>query len=181
MHHRLFNHGLKIEFFDKEVLMLHQWHESYLSKAHRDFSTEFVLTGIEHLNHEHKDRNKALKITKVNIDRWGETTSKSDLAVLENPNLMLKLSNITKEIDYLLYSLLPSSQGDVLELEIINQNRPSVKNKIKKLLGKKVKQFYSMEKVNDLLLIQLIAHYRNKNYIYKVSKDAQKITLKIKL
>jgi hypothetical protein len=37
---------------------------SYLSKTKRDFSKEFVLTDIEHLNHAHKDKNKELKVIK---------------------------------------------------------------------------------------------------------------------
>ncbi len=181
MHHRLRNHGLNINYYDQDVLMLHQWHESYLSKTRRDFAEEFVLTGIEHLNHKHKDKNNELKVITVNPNGWGEIITESEFIQLNNQKIDLRLSNNKKDVDHLIHSLLPSENSVLLGIEIVNLKEVSIKNLVKKLLGKKVETYYSMKKINDLLLMQLIAHYRNKNYIYKVSKDAHKITLNIKL
>ncbi len=181
MHHRLSNHGLQVQYYDQEVLILHQWHMSYLSQTKRDFSKEFVLTDIEHLNHAHKDKNKELKVTKVNPNGWGESVSESDFMELKAHEIDLEVTNNIKDIDHLIHSLLPSRNNQYLGIQITDSKQTSLKDEVKKLLGKKVNRYYFMQMVNDLLLMQLIAHYRNKNYIYEVSKDAHKITLKIKL
>lgn len=181
MHHRLRNHGMRVKYYDQEVLILHQWHKSYLSDTRKDFSKELVLTGIEHLNHAHKDKNKALKVTKVNPNGWGESMSESDFIALKELAIDLEITNNIKDIDHLLHSLLPSRINEYLSIQITDSKETSLKDEVKKILGKSVNRYYSMQKVNDLLLMQLIAHYRNKNYIYEVSKDAHKITLKIKL
>lgn len=181
MHHRLRNYGVDVQYFDSELLMLHQWHQSYLSKTNKNFTKELVLTDIEHLNHEHKDKNKELKVTIVNPTGWGDVVSQSNFEELKQSEISLNLTNIRQDVDYLINSLLPSKSNEIIALEIIDTNNNKFRDGVKKLLGKKVKKYYSMKKTNDLLLMQLIAHYRNKNYIYNVSKDAHKITLKIKL
>ena len=181
MHHRLRNHGLEVEYCEDVLLMLHQWHQSYLSKTNKDFAKELVLAGIEHLNHEHKDKNKELKVTKVNPNGWGNMVSQSSFEELNRSEINLHLTNNVQDVDYLINSLLPTTNNKIISLEVSDSNINKLKNTIKKVIGKKVPRYYSIKKVNDLLLMQLIAHYRNKNYIYKVSKDAQKITLKIKL
>jgi hypothetical protein len=181
MHHRLRNHGMKVQYYDQEVLILHQWHVSYLSQTKRDFSREFTLTNIEHLNHAHKDKNKELKVTKVNPNGWGESMTEADFIQLKEQEINIDITNDIKDIDHLIHSLLPSRVDQYLGIRITDSKGTSLKNEVKKILGKKVNHYYAMHKVNDLLLMQLIAHYRNKNYIYEVSEDAHNITLKIKL
>ena len=181
MHHRLRNLGMPVVFHDQDLLILHQWHMSFLNQTKRDFSKEFVLTDIEHLNHAHKDKNKELRVTKVNPDGWGERVSESDFIDLKEQEITLEITNSITDIDHLIHSLLPSWKDQYIALRITDAKVITLKNEVKKILGKKIDRYYDMHKVNDLLLMQLIAHYRNKNYIYEVSEDARTITLKIKL
>lgn len=181
MHHRLRNNGVQIKYFDNDLLMVHQWHISFVGKKKKDYTRDFVLTDIELLNHEHKDKNHNMKVTQVNPDGWGKRVTKSEFMELNDHPIGVFLTNQTKDVNHLLHSLLPSKSVNVLSVEINDSKEFSMKRSLKKFLGKRVNLFYSMKKVNDLVLMQLIAHYRNKNYIYQVSENAEKITLKIKL
>jgi len=51
----------------------------------------------------------------------------------------------------------------------------------KKILGKKVKTFVSMQEVNDILLESIIVNCRDCAYKYFFNRNSQEITLVIKL
>lgn len=56
----------------------------------------------------------------------------------------------------------------------------SVKNMIKKVLGKKLTQYYSLKEVNDKLLMHIISFYNHYPYMYQVTPDLKSITFAIK-
>ena len=181
MHNRLKNLGLEVSYFDEEVLMHHQWHESFLVKNKRQFSKEFALEGIVKLNHKHKEMNKTLGISKVNEKGWGRLFNKETFQKLENQSVIETFNNEKADVDSLLNSYLVSGKSGIIGIQIVAEKSNFFENILKTLLGNKVAKRYTMKEVNDLLLTHLIANLRNKNYIYKVAENESEINLKIEL
>jgi 23S rRNA maturation-related 3'-5' exoribonuclease YhaM len=64
---------------------------------------------------------------------------------------------------------------------ILHAEYKNIKNIIKKMLGKKYRAFYDLQTINDLILANIIAHYRNQYYEYEWNRSGNSIQLNIKL
>ncbi len=181
MHVRIRNAGYEVEFYDQEVLMLHQWHPSYRSSESGELSKELQLSGIVQLNHQHLKHALEYKTTSVNRENWGECITLEELNELEKARVNLVLDNEQRKIDHLLYVVMPEAKNEILKITIKKdpfQNSP--KFKVKKLMGKKVPEYYTLKKINDKVLLHIISFYRDKPYTFKISKDLKEIGIAIK-
>lgn len=182
IHVRLKNAGYEVEYYDSEVLMLHQWHPSYRSKENKRLTEDFQIKGIVQLNHQHLKFAMENKLGKVNKERWGEVMSKDDENQLENTPVDYTIQNEKRQVDDLLYGQLPKIKNKNLKVVIeVDRFQNSQKYIVKKLLRKKVPVYYSLQEVNDLLLLHLISFYRDRAYTYKVNYLNHNIALSIKL
>lgn len=181
VHNRLKNVGCKVNFYDKKLLMLHQWHPNYRQRETKTLNRELQLSGIVEINHQHLLHNQKSGSTQVNQKGWGTMMDKAEWEELHAFPATL-LSNEKKLIDYFLYQQLPNSQNQILAVEIKESPiQKEFKYLLKKKLGKKVPQFYNLKKVNDKILRHIVSFYHTKPYSYQVSEDLKSIVFKIKL
>jgi len=181
MHVRIKNAGYEVEFYDEEVLMLHQWHPSYRSSESRELNKELQLGGIVQLNHQHLKHAIQYKTTKANQENWGECITKEELNELEKAPVNFVLDNEQRKIDHLLFVVMPEAKNEILKITIRKdpfQNSP--KFRAKKLLRKKIPKYYSLKEINDKILLHLISFYRSKAYIFKISDDLKSIEVAVK-
>ncbi|MFD1614958.1 glycosyltransferase family 2 protein [Gelatiniphilus marinus] len=181
VHLRLKNDGCEIVFYEKEILLLHQWHKSYRSKETKKLTSDLQLSNIVRLNHQHLKHAGLNNTTIVNIERWGEPLSQEGYQLLESFSGKSKIILNKKEtINHLLFCELPKVDKTITRFIIETDDfQNSLKYKIKKLLEKKVPNYYTLKAVNDKLLLHIISFYRNYNYNCKVIESAHKIELTI--
>jgi hypothetical protein len=180
IHVRLQNSGYSVKYYDNEVLMCHQWHESYHNQDSSKLTRIPRVEGIIGFNQQHLRYTRANNKTLVNCKNWGECIKMKDVELLEKSPVDLFLSNKKQEIDHYLYGLLPELKG---VLKVVIQKDPfqrSFKYKLKNKIGKKVPHYYSLKEVNDLILIHFTSLYHKFPYSYKVSKDLYSIEVAIK-
>ncbi|MGW1455083.1 glycosyltransferase family 2 protein [Salegentibacter agarivorans] len=171
MHIRLKNAGCEVEFYDENILLLHQWHPSYRSKESGRLTKELQVSGIVQLNHQHLKFTKGYKVTVVNKKSWGRVASQKEILKLLEAPVNIEVSNEKRQVDGLLFGQLPVINMRILKV-IIRQDviQKSPKYKLKKATGKKVPEFYSMKSVNDKVLLHLISFYRDNPYTYRVNE-----------
>jgi hypothetical protein len=138
------------------------------------------LKGIVEINNLHLLKNSENKEQIETSNEWGKVLSKEDFDELESIKTKV-LSNEKDVIDYFLYQELPFLHQEIIGVRIKEGSfRNSFKYKIKRLLGKKVPQFYSLKEINDKLLLHIVSFYHQFPYSYKVSDDLKNIEFKIK-
>jgi hypothetical protein len=182
VHVRLKNAGYKVRFFKEDLLMLHQWHESYRNKESKKLTSELRLSNAVKLNHQHLKHAEQNKITTVNKKGWGIPISQeSYLKLLQfdrNPTI---LSTQKQAIDHFLFHQLPNIKEDIVFVQMIfDGTSRSIKYHVKKHLGKTVNKYYSLKDVNDMLLTHIISFYRDYDYIMEVKPERGIISLKIR-
>ncbi len=181
MHVRIKNAGYEVEFYDEEVLMLHQWHPSYRSSESSDLSKELQISGIVQLNHQHLKHAIQHKTTKVNSENWGDCFPEVVLDELEKSPVNFIIDNEQRKINHFLYVIMPGGKNQILKIIIQKdpfQNSP--KFRIKKLMRKKVPEYYTLKQINDKVLLHIISFYRDKPYTFKISDDLKEIEIAIK-
>lgn len=180
VHSRLSLNGLEVLFYDSDILLLHQWHQSYRKSEQNKLTQDLQLSNITRINFQHKLHNKKTKKIIVNQTNWGNSITKEAFERLEKQDLPEELLNSKEEIDHFLYFELPNFSGGVLNV-LFNEDdfKNSMKYKIKKNMGKTVPEYYSLKEINDKLLLHLISFYNDCNYSCKVSDDLKTINLKI--
>ncbi|NJY63606.1 glycosyltransferase [Salinimicrobium sp. CDJ15-81-2] len=181
IHVRLKNSGYPVEYFDKEILMLHQWHPSYRSGESINLTTDLQIRGIVQLNHQHLKFAVEKKVTKVNPHGWGEIQIKREFEELEEALINLNLTNNKREINDLLYGQLPVHPNKILKVRITKDPyEASFEYFLKKILKRKVPDYYSLKEINDLILLHIISFYRDQPYFYRISEDLKSINFAIK-
>lgn len=181
VHSRLEQAGYVSIFYEHEVLMLHQWHESYRSSERKALTADLQLTQISRLNQQHLLQNKQRNSDGVASEYWGKAITKEEHEILENHLVVVVVGNQKAKVDHFLYVELPNSKSKIVN--VIFQKDPfqsSWKYWIKKRLRKTVPSYYSLKTINDFVLLHLISFYRNNNYSYVISEDLKTIQLKIK-
>ena len=176
VHIRLLNAGFEVIFYDKEVFMLHQWHpKNYRSKE----SKEPFHSSLEQINHQYFQKIAQTKKVLANANNeWGILPKK----VLFKATNAIALTNQKSEIDALLYGLFENDKGKNVILNIaLHLEYKTLKTRIKKIVGKKHTTFYELQTINDLILGNIVAHYRNKYYQFEWNKEKNTIQLKIAL
>lgn len=173
VHRRLEHAGFTSNFYDKEILMLHQWHNK---KYRSQKSLEPFHSSLEQINHKYYSQLVLTKRVKANIRfEWGKMIEKVDFSNVKQ----YELTNERNEFDAFI-------NGLFLERELsfsikISKHKiyRTFKNLIKRGLRKKHLQFYSFQEINDCLLMKVITHYRNCYYEFEWDKENEIIELKI--
>ncbi|MDZ4148147.1 MAG: galactosyltransferase-related protein [Flavobacteriaceae bacterium] len=180
LHNRLALAGYQIEFYNREILMLHQWHPSYRSLEQNRLTLSPRLSNIARLNHQHLQHNLTHKIIHPNAENWGKVVTKKQTEKLENYPETLQLSNKKEVVDHFLFVALPNHKDGILSVSFSEDVfKNTLKYKLKKWLGKPVPHYYSLKEINDALLLHIISFYRDFPYYYKVSEDLRSINFKI--
>ena len=171
---RLRNGGVKIEFFNREILLLHQWHISYRNTESDRISKELQVKGIVQINNQHLSHNRRLKRKQVNNKGWGICLEREDMVKLEETPVTLTMTNQKDIIKDLLYGQLPTIKDEIFKVSIVQDPvENSLKHKVKKIIGKKAPPFYTLKTINDLVLLHLISFYRDFPYYYRIKEDGQ--------
>lgn len=180
LHIRLKNSGTKTNFYDKEVLMLHQWHPKHYRSSQ---SMEPYHSQLEYINHRYISFVEKNKIVKANTKfAFGIMPDAVLYSKLNSPEKKTYVFSEKNEIDAFLNGGLYHLPGGIYEIEFLEHPKKSdIKNKLKVLLGKKAFYFYTMDEINNRVLLQIVSHLRNQPYHYEYDRKEQKITLKIKL
>lgn len=180
IHHRLRNFGLEVNFYNKEILLLHQWHPSYRTKESSQLTKELQLSGIVQLNYQHCIAALSEKKTIVNTKNWGGIISLEQLEKLNQVDKSFLILNKKKDIDHFLYVQLPQLKSGLYEFYFSKDPfQNTLKYQMKKRIGKNVPIYYSLKEINDKLLLHIISFYRDEVYTYKITHDLQQIIFKI--
>lgn len=176
VHNRLQLAGYDVQFYNQEVLLLHQWHPSYRSGEKDSLTKELQCSGIVQLNHEHLRRNKIEKRI-VTQTEFGKTISKENFELLNSDISSVTIQNKVWEIDHFLYYTLPNLEKGIHRFDFELDTFPnSFTYKIKKIVGKKVPMYYNLKQINDFLLLHIIGFYHQNPYQLRVADNLQKIT-----
>jgi glycosyltransferase involved in cell wall biosynthesis len=180
VHNHLKKLGFEVAYYNDKIVLLHQWHKNYRSRETKKLNTELQLTGVVEINNVYLLKNSQRKNRNATSKEWGKISSKEDFNELESIGTRV-LSTEKDIINYFLYQELPFTNQETIAVTIKeNSFKNSLKYKIKKLLGKKVPQFFSLKEINDSLLLHIISFYHQFPYSYKVSDDLKSIEFKIK-
>lgn len=178
IHIRMRNFGLKINFYDQQILVKHQWHpKQYRSKS----SIHPFHSLLERINQAYMVLTKKTKRTIVNQNvEWGKIAVKDEYDKLKNCAAReLIIYNSQLEIHSVLAQL-KNFKNEIIDLKINKiASRIRRKNTLKKFFKKKCISFFEMEEVNNLLLEEIIKHYRNAPYQYSFDRNKNTIHLKI--
>lgn len=174
VHVRLENAGHQVHFYKEQALMLHQHHEKvYRTKA----SLEPYFSHQAKVNHARLASAKTVKRIKSNITlAWGCMPLRIE-DVPSCPHL-LNITNNCYSIYALLMSDLPENVTG-LDIRITKNEISKVKETLKRGLGKKVEDTFSMDMINDLLLAEIIQKYRTHPYTYQYNAETEMIKLLI--
>lgn len=176
VHIRLKNSGKEIEYYDKEILILHQWHPKFYRSPN---STAPFHSSLEKINSKYLQQAEMLKKSKANLNNdWGILPKDlNDVSVVK-----IALSNSSAEILAFFKGNLKEIKNQTIELTI--SSHPEYKKPkqiLKKTIGKKTISFLSFQEINDLLLLEIISNYRNSAYEYEWNRSENFINLKITL
>jgi glycosyltransferase involved in cell wall biosynthesis len=181
VHSRLEQAGYESIFYDQEVLMLHQWHESYRASESNALTADLQLIQVSRLNQQHLLQNKKGNFDWDTSECWGKTITKEEYKKIENHSATVVIGNQKAKVDHFLYVELPQCKSKIVDVVFQKDSyQSSWKYWVKKRLGKTVPSYYSLKTINDLVLLHLISFYRNNNYSYIISEDLKTIQLKIK-
>ncbi|WP_264566716.1 glycosyltransferase family 2 protein [Flavobacterium sp. N3904] len=180
VHIRLQNAGSDVEFYEEEVLLLHQWH----AKTYRSTKSKQPFHfNLEKINQRYLQQTKKIEVVKANLGfEWGLVPDKEAYSELNSPCEIVEITNEIFEVEAFLKGSMMKYKGKTVCFEIkkhlLNKD---FKNKLKKWLGKKYLAFYTLEQINNDILGTLIMQYRNQPYQYAFSQETESIVLKIKL
>lgn len=175
-HVRLENYGKQVVFRNEKVYFLHQWHpKNYRSPE----SKEPFCKVLEKVNSKYLELTKELHRTRANNNvQWGVMPQ---MCPTDSIDIILEITN--RERDILGVNRQLDQFGNGTLVKIVVTKHPafkSIKNSIKKIMGKKAFSFYTLDQINDILLFKLTGALRNSPYKYSYSVD-QEICLLIKI
>ena len=178
VHIRLKNKGFDVVFFDKKVLMKHQWHpKKYRSKE----SLEPYHSQLEKINHRYIKQVKDNQIVVANKDNQiGILPLESKYNQLEKIDKFSAFYSEVNEIDAFLYGTIHNLAKGVYQFDFKQHSLENdFKNSIKNWLGKRAFKFYSLDEINDKLLLILILNFRNSAYSVVFDRVNKVLQLKI--
>lgn len=180
VHSRLLLNGLEVLFYDSDILLLHQWHQSYRKSEQNKLTKDLQLSNITRINMQHQLHNKTTKKIIVNQKGWGQSITKEAFEQLKKEELPKEIWNSKEGIDHFLFFELPNFSGGVLNVSFYEDDfQTTMKYHVKKMVGKTVPEYYSLKEINDKLLLHLISFYNDCNYSCTISVDLKTINLKI--
>lgn len=177
VHNRIKNLGHDVFFYDKNILMVHQWHPSYMRLESKQLVQSLQLTNVIQMNHLHLKNNLVNKVTKVNTEDWG-VISENDQLNLQPITLDTYKDQVDYTLEYVIQNL-NKNQEFACKFRIPNEVN-TIKYKLKKVLNKKVKPYYSLKEVNDRILLKIIGQWHQYTYRYKISEKLDAIYFNIK-
>jgi glycosyltransferase involved in cell wall biosynthesis len=178
---RLNNTGFQTQFYNDKILLLHQWHPKFEESKHKHLSIDSKLSDVFNLNKCKLRFNQSKALVKVNDNNWGNIFSQKDYVDLKLNNKQIILLNKKVKVDNLINIVLPITHSEIINIHFKKDNyQSSLSYKIKKILGIKVHEYYSLKEINDLILLQIVVHYKKHPYIYKINPDLESIDFIIK-
>ncbi|MFC0075833.1 glycosyltransferase family 2 protein [Flavobacterium procerum] len=177
VHIRLKNLGIPVEYYDREILMLHQWHPKLYRSVHNKAAFH---SSLEKINSRYLIQTQELKKTKANLNfDWGIIPNKEDYIALENPDVFISITNEKATVDALLRGTLVDLKNSIAEIEIkMTADEDKTKNLIKRFIGRKYTEYYELQTINNLLLEAIISFYRNAPYQYSINENKIRLTIK---
>lgn len=176
VHIRLRNNGQEVLFKKDSQYFLHQWHP----KTYRSKDSKEPYCGIlEQVNAKYLDLTKKLnrKIANKN-SKWGVLP---EAIIKQDTDKLINITNLKGDVLALIRQLHQFENGSRLRIAITrHKENKVVKNRIKKLLGKKTFSFYTLDQINDMLLYELTGDLRNSNYrFYYKNNEIIKLFIEI--
>ncbi len=175
VHNRVKTRGYSVSFYDKERFILHQWHPIYRSYSDNELTKSLRCKYISKKNHMHLAYNlenlvsyKKSEAEIITKDLYNEL--KSIDRVYEFDSTKINLFHIK--------DILIHSEDTTLKINI-KQKKLSLKElAINYIKGKNIEKL-SLKSVNDELLEELILHYRNTLYTFKVLDKSLELIIKL--
>lgn len=178
IHIRLNNFGRKISFIDNEVLIKHQWHpKSYRSvKSFHPFHSL-----LERINHKYMNESLLANITEVNLNKnWGLIPDFEIYKALEmKSDISIKIKNSDIEFSTLMAQLNNFRNKNVEVLITKVSKFEYYKQFLKRLLHKKNINYLDLQRLNNMLLEEIIRNYRNNPYKFYFDRNRKTIHLNI--
>lgn len=178
VHIRLNNLRVPIHFYDKEILIKHQWHpKRYRSKA----SLEPFHSKLEKINHQYIKHVEKFQIVKANKNaEIGLIPHDSEYEKLQGVENIYQVFSEVFEIDSFLNGTIHNLPKGVYQIDFLRHPLSnSIKNKVKHLLGKKAYKFYPLNDINDNLLSVIVLNFRNNPYRLTLNREKQILSLTI--
>lgn len=176
VHIRLKNAGYEANFYEEAILVKHQWHpKKYRTKE----SFDPFHSQLERINHAYMMQTAQSKRTKANLfQEWGKWPDNASYRQLEQtPDHRFRIKAFSAEVQAVLAQLKNFNEETVEVFIEAVEIKEKLRNKIKRLLGKKYKPYYELEFINDLVLEEIIKNYRNCPYQYKFDRQEKEIRL----
>ena len=179
VHNRLKQVGIPVLFYDSEILILHQWH----AKTYRNLESGYPFhSRLERINQKYLEQSKALNRTKANIGyEWGNPFHEKAYKDLKNPGQRIAITNEKDEFSAFIIGELHLLSSCVEIIIKPHKEYKAIKNKVKKLVGKKALEFFDFDEINNRLLEMIISNFRTKPYSYKYDPEKEEIILTINL
>lgn len=180
IHCRLTTVGFNSKLYDDQILLLHQWHPTFESLEKNKLSVEPLLSNVFELNKQKLRFNEKNAVVKANNQNWGKLISEEEFFFLNSHTDFVVLKNKKEVIDNFINIVLPNSFAEIINVVFEKDiYQDSLKYKIKKLLGMKTHDYYSLKCINDIILKTLIIYYRDCLYTYEVNSNLNSIHFKI--
>ncbi|MDO5981665.1 glycosyltransferase [Flavivirga spongiicola] len=179
IHIRLKNDKKTTVFYDKGILILHQWHpKTYRNKE----STSPFHSNLEKINQKYLEYTKITKRVSANkAFKWGDYNPEN-YKLLNTVNNEFTISNELSDVKGFVSNVLLNLKNEVVSVKVKRHKEYKSLNYIaKKILNKKTKVFLNMQIVNDLLLEAIIMNLRNCPYKFVFNRNSLEISLTIKL
>jgi len=173
VHVRLRNAGIPMHFYDEETLLLHQWHPKHYRSVESTFPFHDTL---EQINHQYIKLSRKLNKQQANKESsWGVLPQKEDYEALKSPSVEIHCTATESEIKALTFHWTDNANDTVRFMITPHPERNKFKTFAKRILGKKLPNFLTLEEVNKCLLENIILKYRNCPYQYSYNRQQQVI------
>ena len=181
VHVRLGQAGYPVRYYDKEVLLYHQWHRIYRDGDPDRLTATLRVKGIERINYHYLQQVKAGKGPLVNPKGWGDIPAPEDIKALEAAEPLV-LSNETGLVQAFLHGILPSLPKGMHAFRFEDRSTDAtLRTKIKSALGKKQVSYLDFKELNDRLLLTTLSHYRHRPYTFLVDPEGPSIELRVSI
>ncbi|GAA3779643.1 glycosyltransferase [Flavobacterium ginsengiterrae] len=175
IHQRLQNNGNKEIFYNKEILLLHQWHPTFESLQKNKLTVEPLIEDAFNLNKQKLRFNRENNLIIANIDCWGLLFTREAFDMLESEDGFVEIINKKNNVDYFLNVVLSNFTDKIKVRFITDAYQKSLKYKIKKRLKIEKNEYYSLKYINDTILLNIILHHKSLPYIFKVNSDFESL------